>query len=549
MNTPLQAMLWELWRTSRAELLIRVAGQSALVVLLWLFVDLDGSLLQVVSGIAVMLLVLTSILSFTWLGEFDSRQSGFSFRLGFTRPATTATLVIVPMLFLVATAMASFVIPAALFRLLLSSSFPIAGPAVWVAVLTSCLVAATWSAATPAGKRIAILTAACACVLALVAFHAQQRDPDPFLLAMGKPQYFDLSWHQNVAFLAVALLVTVVTIKAVDRQRHDVPGPMILPGWHRSLRLPLPERRKPFSRPLAAQCWYEMRRFGHTILLLSIVAPLLVLAAVSLISMFHPSWDDAPRAWLLALAVCPFVYQLIGAEGALGLRRNQGATGLSAFDATRPLPNDHLIAIKMLVIATFSLFGMLCMAAAAALHAGLAGNGQAWARIGETLSRAVGEVPGHWWVIGACNLALFYISSTSAFLAFGLWVPLHRKLFAWGIAAVYLHLLLLGWDAAHEWSLRPVWTVWGCLIAVAIVAVCLLALCKAVTAGFLGRRFLSAALALWVMYVSSAVTLFVKAQPATPIPVVAILLGGALLLVPLATTAASPLALAAHRHA
>lgn len=549
MKTPHQAMLWELWRTSRAELLVRVSAQSALVILLWLFAELDETQWQVIRGIAVMLLGLTSIFSFTWLGEFDSRQSGFSFRLGFTRPATTFALVVVPMLFLIATAAASFLIPAALFRLLLFGSFPLAGPAVWVAVLTCCLVAATWSAATMAGKRIAVIATACGCVLALVVFHVQHRDPDPFLLAMGKPGYFDLAWHQYTVLLAAAVLATAITIKAVGRQRHDVPGSMIRSDWRPSLRLHWPERRRPFAHPVAAQCWYEMRRFGNTVLLLSIAAPLLMLAAVTLISLFHPRWDEAHQAWLLALGVCPFAYQLIGADGAIGLRRSQGATVLSPFDATRPLPNDRLIAIKMLVIAACSLFGILCMAAAAAIHTGLAGNGQAWARIAGTLSRAVGEVPVYWWVIGACNLGLLFISSTSAFLAFGLWVPLHRKLFAWGIAAVYLHLLLLGWDAAHQWSLRPFWTVWGCLIALAIVAACLVALYRAVTAGFLGGGFLSASLALWITYVTSTITLLAKVQPATPIPFVAILLGGALLLVPLATTAAAPLALAAHRHA
>ena len=549
MRTPVQAILWELWRTSRAELVIRIAAQSALVVLIWLLADLDETQLQVVRGIAVMLLALTSVLSFTWLSEFDSRQSGFSFRLGFTRPANTATLVIVPLVFLVATAVACFLLPAMVFRVLLSPSFPLAGPAMWVAVLTCCLVAATWSAGTKTGKRIAIIAAICGCALALVAFHTIRQDPDPFLLALGKPRYFDLAWYESAVLVAVAAIMTAVTIAAVDRQRHDVAGRTLGTGWRGSLALFRSTRHRPFRTPLAAQCWYEMRRFGNTVLLLSVAAPLVVFAAVRLIALADPRWEGAPQAWLFAIAACPFAYQLIGADGALGLRRTQGATQLSAFDATRPLANDRLIALKMLIIAGCSLFGCLCMAVAAALHAHLSGDGEAWARVGAMLSRAVGDVPAYWWAIGACNAALLYVSSTSAVLAFGLWLPLHRRLFAWGIAAVYIHIFLLGWDAAHQWRLRLLWTAWGYAIAVAVVAACFAALHKAVSAGFLGRRLLGAALILWMIYVSSAVTLFREAQPAASIPLVAIVLGGALLLVPLATTAVAPLALAAHRHA
>ena len=63
------------------------------------------------------------------------------------------------------------------------------------------------------------------------------------------------------------------------------------------------------------------------------------------------------------------------------------------------------------------------------------------------------------------------------------------------------------------------------------------------------HRGIAGGLGLWTIYVSSTLALYSRAEPAAPVPAVLIALAGALLLVPLATTAFAPLALAAHRHA
>jgi hypothetical protein len=542
-------MLWELWRTSRADLLIRVGALSALIILIVLLVDLNATQIQILRGVVVLILALVSVFSHNWLNEFDNRRSGFSFRLGFTRPVSTPRLVIAPMFFTVASAMVCFVVPALVLRTLLDASFPLAGPAAGIACLIACLIAATWSASTPARKWIAILVLAGGALAVLVAFHARHNDPDPFVLAMGKPNYFQLAWYEYSLCFAVVGVAAAVTVAAVDRQRHGDAARPGGPAWSRFLSIPSRRPHRPFTSPFAAQCWYEMRRFGNTVLLLSVSAALLVFIAVSVLPRFYPGRESGPQIWLIALAVCPLAYPIIAIEGAIPLRRTQGATQLSAFDATRPMSNDQLICIKLLIIAACCLFGWLCMAAAAALHAGIAGDAQAWARMGRALSAGVGDVPAHWWLLGFCDALLLYVSSTSAVLAFGLWLPLHAKLFAWGIAVLYLHMFVGAWDAAHQWMLRPVWTAYGYAIAAAIVAGCLIALYKALRAGFLGKRFFAGALCLWIIYVSSTIALFSNARPPVPVPAVVTVLGAALLLVPLATAAFAPLTLAAHRHA
>ena len=553
MRTPLRAMLWELWRTSRFELLFRVVGQSAFIFLFYRSLgDYSEPQIYVVRGIAVLLLTVSSVFSMTWMKELESesKQSGFSFRLGFTRPVSTTGLVAVPMIFTVVAAVVCFTLPAMLFGLLLGVPMPIAGPATAVACIVVCFVATAWSPTTAAGKSIAVVMLLIGCGVAIFLFHRGRDDPDPILLAIGKPGYFEFAWFEYAIFLGLSTVAFFVTVVAVDRQRHG-------DRWefrhlHRlwpSLTLLSRNRQRPFTSPIAAQFWYEMRRFGNTLLLFGVSFPLILLVLTSTTLWFNPDWNRAPILSIFALVFCPFVYQLIGANEAIGLRRNQGATRLSAFDATRALSNDHLIAIKLLVIAACSLIGWLIMALVVALQAVTFGDGETWARIGATLSQAAGQVPAYWWAAAVANAVLLYISSSSIILSLGLWLPLYRNRFAFTVGAMYVHLLLAGWDAANGWPLRNYWMACGYLVAAAIFFGCVFALRKALGAGYLGKRLFGCAFCLWVFYVSSTVALYLKLAPGVPIPLVTSVLGVSMLAVPLASTAIAPLALASHRHA
>ena len=129
-----------------------------------------------------------------------------------------------------------------------------------------------------------------------------------------------------------------------------------------------------------------------------------------------------------------------------------------------------------------------------------------------------------------------------------MWIQLHQKLCMCGLFALPLHAVLLILDARHDWAFRHLWAAYGYFLSVATVAVCVIALRKALTAGYLGKRLFGYAFCLWVIYVSSAAALYIKA-PAVTIPLPLIALGVSALLVPLASTAIAPLALASFRHA
>jgi hypothetical protein len=552
MKTPSQAMLGELWHTSRWDLLGRTAGQLLLVLLFYALTFTHFTTpesIPVIRGIVLMLLMTISQLSITWLGNVDNRQTGFCFRLGFARPVTTVRLVLVPMLFSMTTAALCFLFPVLLFRLLFQSEMPIVGPA---AVIVSCVavfVMTTWSPTTVFGKFLAIL-AACLGIAGLAkGFRAMTGDPDPFLLALGKPERFDFAWYHYLGLLALTLLACLVTVLAVDRQRHGEGF-----RWKRKTRPESPaqkpvENRRPFSSPLAAQFWFELRRVAPKMLLVGILVPLVVLFVITLIRNSEPDWPYAPVAWLFALMASPVLCQFIGIESVAGLRYKQGAVQYSVFEATRALRTDQLVLIKLFVIAACSLVVWLGVAATAGADAVISNEVDTWRRIGAGLKELAGTVRFSWGLAGACSLLLFYLSSSSVLLAFGFWLPLHGRIFI-GLAAFgYFHLILAICDqAATRWSLRPLWIVYGWTFALAIVTGCAFMLRKALVSGYLSGRVLGSASVLWIVYVVSIVTLYGKFAEHFPVPAAGLAFGAAMLLVPLATTAIAPLALASHRH-
>ena len=149
MKTPQRAILWELWRTGRSDLLIRLFSLSLMVVLFAIVISfsrLKGSVLEPVAGMTVMFLMVGGALSSIWLQELDTQQSGFSLRLGFTRPVATGWLVLLPMLYGVATSVVCYVIPASLFYVVVGKHLPVRGPVLLTAMLNVGCLAAMWSA-------------------------------------------------------------------------------------------------------------------------------------------------------------------------------------------------------------------------------------------------------------------------------------------------------------------------------------------------------------------------------------------------------------------
>jgi hypothetical protein len=553
MRTRFQALIWEMWRLSRGDLLLILGGQFFFMLCLYFLSyraeNADEPATRLSCGIFVMLSMGMSLFSTAWLNALDNLHTGFSFRLGFSRPISTAQLVAVPMLFAAVVSPICYLLPAIAFRLLMGVQIPLVGPAMLIACVVVCLVSVAWSPTTIVGRSIGLLAFISALVAALIAMHSQRAHLDPFLLEIGMLGFFDFAWPDYLAMFMVATGALGITVMSVERQRHGERWRIeSLSRWWRGLSITLPRRQQPFPSPLSAQCWYEMRGFGVAILILGALSTSILFVIVAVKSHLSPDWVGAPWIWLFAFVLFPLWYQMVGVEGASGLRWKQGAVKLPAFFATKPLRNDDMIAIKLLVIASFSFVGSLSTVLAAAAHVLIVGDWPLWKQAAHTIWPSAAEIPVHWWIAGLACAMFLLISSTSIALAFRLWFPLHRGLFVCVLFALALHFLLALVESKSDWSLRYLWIGYGWGLTVAIIVGSVLAVRTALTSGFLGKRLFAWSLCLWAIYASTAVAMFIKLAPQLSVPFTLIVLGFASLLIPLASAAIAPLALALHRH-
>ena len=93
-----------------------------------------------------------------------------------------------------------------------------------------------------------------------------------------------------------------------------------------------------------------------------------------------------------------------------------------------------------------------------------------------------------------------------------------------------------------------IWIGLGWAAAIGIALVCVWAIQKSLQSGFIGRHYFMIALTAWVVFAATIAGLYWQLPSTFEIPTVAIAVGIAGLLIPLASTAFAPLALAAHRN-
>ena len=550
MRSRIQAQVWELWHSSRSELL-QIMGMQLVFLLLIGGLNFlpggDDEMTQgMVRGLFVIMCMAVSVFSQSWRNSFESRHIGFSFHLGFTRPISTAQLVFVPMLYIVVAACTWYLVPALLYALVFRLEIPLLGPAMIVGCIVSCFVAIAWSTQTIASRAIGLVCFFVALIGSIVLFHRAQDFADPMLIAVGKPGYYAFTWYQILALFLASAVAIALTVVAVDRQRH---GDLWTPIKKRKRRSSVRKlsTTSAFRGPVTAQIWYEMRRFGFLVLGVSIVVPLLALLAAFVGSKFYPesTWI---HFWIVCMGASPLVYQLIGTDGAIRLRYAQGALQFSLFDAVRPLRNDQLIAIKMLLIAALSVIGFLGMAIAAGLHAWINEDMTHWANLISALPVSLRDVAIHQWISLACALVMLFFSSTSMLIAGGLWLPIHPKLFV-VISSVFYGIVVLAMiDGQKGWNYSTYWVGLGWVFAFGISLGCIWSIKKALTSGFLSKQYFLAALGVWSIYFVTMIGVYWKVRSGIEIPVVAQILWLSGLLIPLATAAFAPLSLAEHRH-
>ena len=561
MRTPLQAQLWEVVRTSWAETLARIVGMFVFVALLcslgWHF-DFSQPQLLFVRSLVVMMSIWVAVFSGTWLCSLDNR-SGFSFRLGFIRPISTAQLVVVPLVYTIVTAVICYVVPTKFFGAMMGTDVPLLGPAMVIVGALSCLCTSVWSPTTILGKVIALVTTAAVIVLLFVSLNERSGNQVGtngdlvFLMALGTPEFWHFRWQHYLISITIFLVASTATVASVKRQRCGDSLPLSIPiASHLKRR---PERvhmtspkkgTKGFGSRWSAQLWYELQRIAPPVMILAMIVPLFVIGLVNL----KHDWEYANRFLLTALIACPVLYQLVGAGAAVGLRQKNGNTSLPVFDSTRAMTSEQLILIKLASIAGCAFVAWIIMAAAAGLQLYVSADPSLRDAFFAAITHLVTAVEIHWWIAGVASLVLCFVFVTSILLAFSYWLPLHPKMFYGCGLFGLLNVGILAFDLASDWSFQVLWDAYSYLAPIVSVAICVYLLKRALTTGFLSKMVFLAVCVLWAIHVYTTVSLAVRFAPELPfeIPTIAYVSAAASLIVPLAATAAAPLALASHRH-
>jgi hypothetical protein len=469
------------------------------------------------------------------------------------------------MLYGVATSCACYLIPAILFYVVIGARLPVHAPVLLTAMINAGCLAAMWSARNRLEKMGYFVLLATATV-GLVRWYVGEIPPgESFINQLGDS--VNRSWsvlYDVIAVVAIAAMIGV-TIVAVDRQRHNVSGNCILRASHDvanvtsrgeatiswTLRLLKGFRQLAvitgIDSRLAVQAGYELRRCGLVTLAAGLLLPIMVLGIVCLIPVMNPRWNQQPLTWMIAVIFCPMIYQLIGIDAVTGLRGRHGRIDISPFDLIRPLRNDQLACIKLIVVAGVTLIGWLMMLVSGLIYM-VANYGTEWFTTPVEVWKGMTSVTSVIWLAGLCCLAMSIVSSSSMLLAMALWMDLYpwRLMFLFGAVSVNSALLIL--DAEHGLRFRHVWTTEVCVLLVLIPLLSGLIVRGAWRSGTLGGRYLASAVALWLLWVASSYWLRSQVSGAISFPFEFSVLMLALLPVPLVATLTAPLAYATYRH-
>lgn len=541
--TPL-AFAWALWRQHRAGLLVvlgflLLAGTLSAVLparcSARVAEGVFGALAMPLVCLAVYLLVVFSYGSEAALGGRESCFQAGLFRL----PVRTGALAGWPLAYGAAAAFLLWLVVAGLilrpWLRLWGEEVPLWWPAVLAVADLAWLQALLWLPFGLRGLRVFLVVILIPGLLALAEYAVTAGVSEGFLTGLFAG-FAVLGW--TTAYVGV---------------RHGRPG--AVPDWEGIYRLllqladRLPRRRQSFASAARAQVWFDWRRTGSS---LPIMTGLLL--PFTLVFLVFGENDVIPPAQTLlsALAVPVIMAGLAGITGGVptGTRDWQG---MPPYAATLPMTTAGLVAAKLRAAARSTLATWALMALALPLAVVLTGN--------------LDEVAG-WWrqalhahhpvkiAAGVVAAVTLLVVGTWGRLVNGLFLSLTGRiwlitcgLFA-GVAAFAALWILGAWlyrDPEARGSLRTVWP-WllGLLILCRLLAAGW-ALRRGLHAGLLDLRTIRRWLTAWLLFGAALFGLLAWVVPAELVPWYYSAFA-VLLVLPMARLAASPLVLAWNRH-
>lgn len=347
MRSPIVAMLWEHWRLTRVEAVQRlalgiVAGSAALVLF-----D-DGA------SVAFWILLLVHAFFFFSIaklngGRFmDGYKPGFPLYLLYTRPVRTVAVAGVAMAYDAVCCATLYAVSAALLGFAFGQPLPLLSVTACLATYHLASMCVQWSTQSRVVQWIGAIAIGW---------------PTFFLIKNRVASSVQLEFTPaEYALMVVIGLVSVgLTVLGVTRQRHgDVVATAprtAASGEYADWAFTLFRFPCPTSSAIKAQVWFELKSSGLSVLAIGLALAMLnaLLFAISI-----PLPSVRPFAMLGALISVPAV--LIAGGNAFGIRRRQGRTYLSAFEATQAYSTAQAAALKVLVRTACVLTALIAIA-------------------------------------------------------------------------------------------------------------------------------------------------------------------------------------------
>lgn len=471
-------------------------------------------------------LYLLAVFSFGLRGDLAARESLFPARL-LILPVATRELVDWPMFYGMTALVALWLVTALLALRPAGVHVPIVWPAVFAAVFLAWEQALVWMPYGLRNVRVLLAAAWLGSVDAVVLLAIHFRTSEAVMIALLAPQI-------PIAYLTARHAVTLA------RRGH-------VPDWTiRTARIGSDARgrhraRRDFHSPVRAQLWLEWHEHGRSLLAL---VPMVLPFELALL------WiaKGAPDFIFLIMAIVAVTPPIMAACTAATMRQ-----ALTSFDATRPMTDAGLVAIKLTVAvwSTLITWIVVLLATPAALE----------------LSGTMAPVLVEWRKLeafaGTARAVTFIILLLAALMMMtwrqlvqSLCIGLSGRVWLSRVSTAVTLALLVAIVPVSDWILgsqEVMAATWGNLPRIFVALVLLKMSAAAWTATRLWRsrlvsdRILVTGAAVWsvTVFALHAVLLWFVNLPQMPAYFLALI---AILALPLARVSAAPLAVAWNRH-
>jgi hypothetical protein len=379
LRSPVVAMLWELWRVTRIEvawkLALPIGGGLAAIALGAAFAPRDDpkayeNVNDNVAALALTLIAIPHLVGWLSMAKLNGGQAGFPLYLTYTRPVRTAVMVGLPMAYLTAMSAAIYLVSAIVLRVVSGYAFPLLPVAMWVAAFTVATLAGGWATRNRAFQMVVMMYAAAKALGTVMQRLTAVEIPGTFDWPPRLwPTLFDFPVTDYVWIALIGVASFAVTVAMVTLQRRgDELAPATLTAIHWSagggwwdrlvglFRVPCPT-----ASATRAQLWFDLKSNGLPVLTIGVTFAVVIVLVSAISGPLDAAWNADPdvpcpigecfwaRAFPPLLTPFSLAVMLFLGGNAFGVRRRQGRTYVSAFEATQGYGTGQVAVVKILV--------------------------------------------------------------------------------------------------------------------------------------------------------------------------------------------------------